>query len=121
MRYDFSHALPLVAPGSLWVLRGDANVYANIDWQDKNIAQPSESELTSKVEELNAAEPQKLLRRERDKRLAETDWWAVADRTMTQEQIDYRQALRDLPLNSTPTLDEAGRLDLTSVNWPVKP
>jgi|688.fasta_scaffold783536_2 hypothetical protein len=121
MKYDFTHALPLVVPNALWVVRGDATKYENIDWQDKVITQPTEAELLAKVEELNAAEPQKLLRRERDKRLAETDWWAMSDRVMTQEQKDYRQALRDLPQNSTPTLDEAGRLDLTSVNWPVKP
>ena len=32
----------------------------------------------------------------RDGLLAETDWWASTDLTMTQEQIDYRQALRDI-------------------------
>ncbi len=37
------------------------------------------------------------LRAQRDRLLAETDWWAVQDRTMSQEEIDYRQALRDLP------------------------
>lgn len=37
------------------------------------------------------------VRAKRDELLASTDWWAVSDRTMTQEQIDYRQALRDLP------------------------
>ena len=37
------------------------------------------------------------LRDLRDRLLAETDWWAVADRTMTDEQRTYRQALRDLP------------------------
>jgi hypothetical protein len=36
------------------------------------------------------------LREIRNKLLAETDWWAVQDRTMTQEERDYRQALRDL-------------------------
>jgi hypothetical protein len=29
--------------------------------------------------------------------LAETDWWAVSDRTMSQEEREYRQALRDMP------------------------
>ena len=62
-----------------------------------------------------------LLRRERDKLLAETDWMAVSDRTMTQQQIAYRQALRDLPDNSTPTLTVNGELDKSSVTWPVKP
>ena len=52
------------------------------------------------------------LRAERNRRLAETDWWAVSDRTMTQEQIDYRQALRDITENYA-SLDE--------VIWPTKP
>lgn len=29
--------------------------------------------------------------------LAETDWWAVSDRTMSQKEREYRQALRDMP------------------------
>lgn len=62
-----------------------------------------------------------LLRVERNKLLAQTDWWAVPDRTMTQQQIAYRQALRDLPDNSTPTLTTTGELDKSSVTWPVKP
>ena len=42
--------------------------------------------------ELVNAEPMRLLREERNNKLAETDWWASSDRTMTQAQIDYRQA-----------------------------
>jgi len=52
------------------------------------------------------------IREERDKRLTETDWWASSDRTMTAEQIAYRQALRDLPAN---TADPANPV------WPTKP
>lgn len=48
----------------------------------------------------------------RNKKLTETDWWAVADRTMTQEQTDYRQALRDI----TDTYSS-----LEDVVWPDKP
>jgi hypothetical protein len=62
-----------------------------------------------------------LLRVERNKLLTQTDWWAVPDRTMTPEQIAYRQALRDLPNNSTPTLTVNGELDKSSVTWPIKP
>ena len=40
-----------------------------------------------------------MLREERNRLLAETDWWASSDLTMTTEQIAYRQALRDLPAN----------------------
>lgn len=39
------------------------------------------------------------LREERDRLLAETDWWCLSDQTPTQAQLDYRQALRDLPAN----------------------
>jgi hypothetical protein len=62
-----------------------------------------------------------LLRVERNKLLADTDWWAVPDRTMTAQQTAYRQALRDLPENSTPTLNSRSELDKSSVTWPTKP
>jgi len=48
----------------------------------------------------------------RNRLLAETDWWANSDVTMTDEQRAYRQALRDLPAN---TVDPANPV------WPVKP
>ena len=44
--------------------------------------------------------------------LAETDWWAVQDRTMTQAEKDYRQALRDIP-------QQEGFP--TNITWPTKP
>ena len=39
----------------------------------------------TKVNELKSAEPMKLLREERDRLIAETDWWASSDLTMTEE------------------------------------
>ena len=59
------------------------------------------------------------LRQQRDFLLKETDWWCASDRNPNQEQLDYRQALRDLPANSTPSLDGNG--DLLGVTWPIKP
>jgi hypothetical protein len=38
-------------------------------------------------------------RRYRDQALAELDKYALSDRNMSQEMIDYRQFLRDLPSN----------------------
>jgi hypothetical protein len=52
------------------------------------------------------------VRLQRDALLAETDWWAVGDRTMTQAERDYRQALRDVPAQDGFPLD---------INWPTKP
>jgi len=56
------------------------------------------------------------LRQQRNQLLDQSDWMAVSDRTMTQAQIDYRQALRDLPETADPQLDEQG--NLTNVTWP---
>ena len=81
---------------------------------------PTEEQIQTKIAELEALEPIRLLRIERNRRLAETDWWAVADRTMTAEQTAYRTALRDLPANSTNVaLDEQGNLN--NVDWPEVP
>ncbi len=59
------------------------------------------------------------LRSQRNARLAETDWVALADAHLSQDKKDawfaYRQELRDLPeLITSPT-------DLVSVPWPLKP
>jgi len=83
---------------------------------------PNEFEVTwqqieAKIAELQAAEPLRLLREKRNQLLAATDWMAVSDRTITQAQIDYRQALRDLPETADPQLDEQG--NLTNVTWPT--
>lgn len=80
---------------------------------------PSKEEVELKIAELEAAEPMRLLRLQRDQLLTQTDWWVLPDRTATQAQLDYRQALRDLPANSSPELDEKGQL--INVNWPEKP
>jgi len=55
------------------------------------------SAVTTKQNELEAAEDLRLLRAERDRLIAETDWWMFSDTaTPTQAQLDYRQALRDI-------------------------
>ena len=54
----------------------------------------------------------KQLRAKRDILLAETDWWMMPDRTVTDEQIAYRQALRDVTDTYT---------SLSDVVWPEKP
>lgn len=70
------------------------------------------ADVSAKKAELEAAQPLKELRAERDRRIVETDWWASSDLTMTQEQTDYRQALRDITLTYS---------SLEDVVWPTKP
>ena len=52
------------------------------------------------------------LRAKRNQLLAETDYLALSDSTLTDEMRTYRQALRDLPANTT---------DPANPVWPVKP
>ena len=52
------------------------------------------------------------LREERNRLLYGTDWWASSDLEMSQDQIDYRQALRDLPANTA---------DPHNPTWPTAP
>ena len=58
-------------------------------------------------------------RTERNRRLAETDWWVLTDRSPTQAQLDYRQALRDLPETADPYVDEHS--NIVNVTWPEVP
>ena len=58
------------------------------------------------------------LRFQRNNLLAQTDWMANSDVTMTEEWRVYRQALRDIT-TQTPSLDENGQL--TGINWPTPP
>ena len=53
----------------------------------------------------------KSLRRERDEKLDDTDWWVMRG-SMTDAQTAYRQALRDLPANTA---------DPSNITWPEEP
>ena len=112
-----------------WVLRGEptteaefGEMFRKVTGADSNgsaieSSKPSDwgttwSAVKAKADELKAAEPMKLLREERNRLIAETDWWASSDLTMTAAQTAYRQALRDIT-------DSATSLD--DVTWPTKP
>ena len=73
---------------------------------------PSLEEVETKIAELEAAEPLRLLREERDQKLAATDWRATVDYPGDDKQLwlDYRQALRDITLQ-----------DPNNIIWPSEP
>jgi len=64
-----------------------------------------------------------MLRAERDALLTASDWMVLPDRTPTDAQLAYRQALRDLPANypnAYKTWDEASTDYIWSnVTWPT--
>ena len=112
-----------------WVLRGEPTTEAEFNQMFRKVtgadangsaiesSTPSDfgvtwSQVSAKKTELVNAEPMRLLREERDRLIAETDWWASSDLTMTAAQTTYRQALRDITDNAT---------SLDDVTWPTKP
>ena len=112
-----------------WVLRGEPTnetefreMFSKVTGADENGSAIESTDPTqwgflvpdvfAKQAALTAAEPLKLLREERNKRLAETDWWASSDLNMSDARANYRQALRDITHSYT---------SLAEVNWPSKP
>ena len=90
-----------------WVLRGEPTTEAEFNEMFRKVtgadangsaiesADPSDwgttwAAVSAKKDELVAAQPMKELRAERNRRIAETDWWASSDLTMTAEQTAYR-------------------------------
>jgi len=116
---DITKAILELAPGAQWSMNADD--YNQLQWFSEDIPKPTILEVEAKIAELRAAEPMRRLRIERDRLIAETDWWVLPDRTPTQAQLDYRQALRDLPDTSSPVLDGTNRIGISGVSWPVKP
>ena len=112
-----------------WVLRGEPTtedefnqMFRKITGADKNnsaieSADPKDfgttwKAVSDKKKVLEDAEPMRLLREERNKRLSETDWMASSDLTISDAWKKYRQDLRDITKTAT-SLDDA--------NFPTKP
>jgi len=123
MKITIIDALIALRPRAEWSLDGED--YSGLEWLDKTQTKPTEEELNNKITELKTEEPMKLLREERNKRIADTDWTQLKDISLDsireKNWKEYRQALRDLPNGSTPKLDSYGDLDMSSVTWPDKP
>ena len=124
MRHDITSALSALAPNASIAVIGDT--YEGIDWSETNSqTKPTKEEVTAKLNELNNSEPFKLLREERNKLISDTDWTQLKDIDLDiireRNWKNYRQALRDLPSKSNPKLDSFGKLDMSSITWPVKP
>ena len=118
MIYTKSKALSSLKPNTQWSWTGDE--YSGLNWLGSGSA-PTESEIDAEVTRLNNAEPMRLLRVERDSRLAACDWRASSDLTLSTAWKTYRQSLRDLPATASPKLDANGNLDMSSVTFPAEP
>ncbi len=81
-------------------------------WKDETNTAPTADEIATEQARLLALEPMRCLRENRNALLAETDWMANSDVTMSDGWKKYRQDLRDLPANTK---------DPANPTWPTKP
>ena len=117
--FYLSKALNALRPNCAF---GCSDTYDSIEWYSNNTESlPTEDEVNAKVTELKNAEPMRLLREERTRRISTSDWMANSDVTMSDEWKTYRQALRDLPSTQTPILDSNNPIGISSVTWPTEP
>ena len=100
-------ALFELRPGGPWYTTDDEWFWTG-DESDK----PTDAEVQALSTQYDNARPLKELRETRNKLLAKSDWMANSDVTMSDAWRTYRQALRDLPANTT---------DPANPVWPTKP
>ena len=120
MKRFYNKAIFALRPNAQFVQRG--STYSGLEWLDTTSKKPTEQEIVNKIQEIKAAEPMRVLRIERNRRLAETDWIitkGLEQGTDIAKWKTYRQALRDLPATADPQLDHYG--NLTNVDWPTTP
>tara|TARA_Y100000817_G_scaffold266087_1_gene222134 strand:+ start:151 stop:555 length:405 start_codon:yes stop_codon:yes gene_type:complete len=120
----------LIILGYEWVnIENDStkDLYDNIIWKDEN-NKPTRDEVYNKITELQNIKALELLRKERNKLLVDCDYLAMPDYphstdTIKQAWLTYRQALRDLPENSSPQLGNVfeSEFTITNVTWPTPP
>jgi len=123
MKHDIASALAKLTPYAQW--SWTAPDYSGLEWLDSSQTKPTETAINEKITELDAEEPMRLMRIERNRRLAECDWVVTQATETGTTQSDawktYRQALRDLTKTAEPTLTSSFSLKMSSVNWPTKP
>ena len=122
-----------------WVLRGEPTSEAEFKTMFRKVTGADENgsaiesddtskwgvtwkQVSDKMTAIDAAAPMKELRRQRDAKLAETDWTALSDVTLADNMKTYRQQLRDLPASADgkdASLASDGSLE--NVKWPQKP
>ena len=70
---------------------------------------------------IDTAKKEQSVRDRRDALLAETDYLALSDNTLTTEMAAYRQALRDITSHANFPDINYGDMDGNNSDWPTKP
>jgi len=105
------NALPTLKDGGYWMIEYTAvDMFADTTDEDGVVTTKAEHEAAYQAT-LDAATAE-ANRKKRNELLAETDYFALSDVTMSTEMTTYRQALRDLPSTTT---------DPRNPTWPTPP
>ena len=122
MKYTYIQAICALYPTAA-VQMNDPDDFSTLHLQ--NDVEIEKDALESWMFDKNIQEPMILLRKERTRLLTECDWVSLravsTNAPVPNDWVVYMQTLRDLPSNSDPKLDEVGKLDMSSVDWPIKP
>ena len=96
------------------LLQDDGNGAYIKEW-NLDIAQPTMAQLDAYNAAAELSDALQVIRTKRNKLIAETDYLALSDNTLSEAMSTYRQALRDIT-NGITTVEQAN-----SVTWPTKP
>lgn len=102
----------------------DNELYDNIEWDDTLVI-PTKEEFNNKLKEIHFKYANKYMREQRNRLLENSDKYIyITDWSFITEEkrnlwIEYRQKLRDLPNNNTPSFNENGYLN--NIDWPIPP
>ena len=90
-----ARAILSINPDAKVSVKGNEIDTCEIEWLE-GTSEISRSDISTKLTTLINAEPMTELRRQRDMLIAESDWRANSDVTMSSAWKTYRQALRDM-------------------------
>ena len=85
------------------------------EWNIDGVAKPTDEQLNSYDTAADLEDALYSVRAKRDKLIAETDYLALSDQTLSTEMATYRQNLRDIT-NGLDTVEKCN-----NVTWPTKP
>ena len=115
MQVDLELYLVHLHSGQWFGFGGKEKTYSNLIILDNQYSKPSEQECLNGIEQMKLDLAMQGLRNTRNNLLAQTDYLALSDQTMTAEMTAYRQALRDIT-NGLTTVEE-----VEAVVFPEKP
>ena len=107
-------AILKINPNAVVTVRGSDINTCEIEWHN-GTTPISKADIEAQIPAVEFDMAMEDLRAKRNKLLADTDYLALSDNTMSAEMTTYRQSLRDITNGLTTVAD------VEAVTWPTKP